>query len=70
MLCADIRPKLSRSGWSEILAECVAIVRPKSDEMVAFLRRYEDDKKTPADPFPLHQAVRNADLTDVKVVIK
>ena len=68
LLAADIKPKLSASGWAEIITECVAIVRAKNDAtLIAFLKRYEANANSPADPFPLHQAVNNADLVEVKV---
>ena len=69
LLCADIMPKLTKSGWAEIISECMAIVRSKDEAMVTFLKRYEADQKskTPTDPFPLHQATRNADLGEIKV---
>jgi len=70
LLAADIKPKLSASGWAEILTECVAIVRAKNDAaLVAFLKRYEADAHSSADPFPLHQAVKNADLAKVKQIL-
>ena len=49
----------------------MGIVRNKDQSLVQFLKRYEDSisgAKTPTDPFPLHQAVRNADLTEIKVL--
>ena len=49
----------------------MGIVRNKDQNLVAFLKRYEDSingTKSPTDPFPLHQAVRNADLTEIKVI--
>lgn len=49
----------------------MGIVRNKDQSLVQFLKRYEESingSKLPTDPFPLHQAVRNADLTEIKVV--
>ena len=53
-----------------MISECMAIVRSKDETMVTFLKRYEGDQnsKVPSDPFPLHQATRNADLGEIKVI--
>ena len=54
-------------GWSEILSECVGVARGmKNDSLVEFLKRWDVESKTGPDPFPLHLAVQNADLTEVK----
>ena len=54
-------------GWSEILSECVGVARGmKNESLVEFLKRWDVESKTGPDPFPLHLAVQNADLTEVK----
>lgn len=70
LLLADIRAKLTPSGWSEILSECVGVARGmKNDSLVEFLKRWDVESKTGPDPFPLHLAVQNADLTEVKKIL-
>ena len=59
--------KLFTLGWSEILSECVGVARGmKNESLVEFLKRWDVESKTGPDPFPLHLAVQNADLTEVK----
>jgi len=38
----------------------------KNESLVEFLKRWDVESKTGPDPFPLHLAVQNADLTEVK----
>jgi len=66
ILLNDARPKLTPSGFSELLSECIRVSRPKNNNLVNFLKKWENLDSSMSDPFPLHAAVNNADLTALK----